>query len=415
MSFGGVIESSAVYSLVELMRANMVPLRSTLKIIKDVNAHPANPVSYMYLSRAINASLELTERITRQYNKPVFGINHVMIGNKRVEVKQKTIMKKTFCDLLHFEKEWHQKQPKMLIVAPLSGHHATLCRGTVEGLLPHFDVYITDWKNARDVPLKEGGFDLDDFIDYCIEFFTFLKENLHVLAVCQPAVPVTAAVAIMSNENKKYLPKSMTLIGGPIDTRRSPTQVNSYAEHRALYWFENNVITRVPINYAGYMRSVYPGFIQLSGFMAMNMQRHLGAHMKLFQHLVAGDGDGSHAHKKFYDEYLAVMDLPAEFYLQTIQTVFKDHALPKGELVSRERWVNLSDITDTALLAIEGELDDITGQGQTKASIDLCNNIPKTKKHYHFQKGVGHYGLFNGSKFRSMLVPVIKNFAYKNN
>lgn len=407
------LETSALYTFIELIRANIIPYRTFVKETRKWNLNPLNPISYLSLSRSVNAYLELSERITRLYPKPEFGIKEVRINNKNVKVTQNVILQKTFCDLVHFKKQGNFNQPKMIIVAPMSGHYSTLCRGTVQDALKEFDVYITDWKNVRDIPLSAGSFDMDDFIDYCIDFFIKLP-NSHVMAVCQPSVPVTAAVAIMSEEGSSALPKSMTLIGGPIDTRKSPTSVNSYADRREMNWFEKNVITRVPINYKGFMRTVYPGFIQLAGFMAMNIQRHVGEHMKLFSHLIKGDGESSDAHKKFYDEYLAVMDLPAEFYLQTIEIVFKEHSLPEGKLVSNGRDVNLANIKKTALFTIEGELDDITGKGQTEAAIKLCKNIPDKNKRHLFQNGVGHYGLFNGSKFRKLILPNIKDFAYKH-
>lgn len=390
------------------------PMRLLLDKAREWNLSPMNPVSYSEFAKSFDASFQLIERITRQYPKPQFGITKSVVGNTKVKVFEEIYIKKPFCNLLHFRKDGDFSLPKLLIFAPMSGHYATLCRGTVEALLPHYDVYITDWMNVRDIPLSMGEFTLDDFIDYSMEFIRKIDGNLHLLAVCQPAVPVIAAVSLLAAENSSHIPQSMILIGGPIDARINPTEVNIYADRRPMNWFERNVITRVPINYPGFMRAVYPGFIQLSGFMAMNAKRHMGEHMKLFQHLVKGDGESTDKHIKFYDEYLAVMDLPAEFYLQTIQTVFKDYALPKGEMVSRGRVIDLDKIKDTSLLVIEGEFDDITGLGQTKAAIDLCSNLPKSKKKYLFQKGVGHYGLFNGSNFRNYIVPEICQFTKKH-
>jgi poly(3-hydroxybutyrate) depolymerase len=298
-------------------------------------------------------------------------------------------------------------------VAPLSGHYATLLRGTVEALLPHFEIYITDWADGREVPTQLGGFDLDDYIDYLIEFMEFLGPEIHTMAVCQPAVPLLAAVAIMADSTPAAAPASMTLIGGPVDTRKNPTEVNKLATKRSLEWFKSHVITRVPFNYPGFLRPVYPGFLQLSGFMTMNLDRHIGEHVKLFQHLVNGDGESAEAHKKFYNEYLSVLDLPAEFYLQTIEVVFQQHALPKGEWVSRGRHIDPSKITRTALLTLEGELDDISGVGQTQAAQTLCSGLKPTQKKHHLQPAVGHYGIFNGRKFRDLIVPIIKDFAAK--
>ena len=411
------IENSGLYTMMEVYKANSAPLRAMMQSAQSWVNSPYHSISYSSLSRPLNAALELFERFTKEYPKPEFNIHKTMVGNEEYYIAQETILQKTFCNLIHFRKFPQVTHlPKLLIVAPLSGHYATLLRGTVESALPFFDVYITDWANARDVPIGKGEFNFDDFIDYTIEFMTKLAPNLHVMAVCQPAVPVAAAVAIMSAENNKSpnIPNSMILIGGPIDARKSPTQVNDYAASKEIHWFENNVITRVPINYDGYMREVYPGFLQLYGFMSMNMKRHIGEHMKLFQHLVEGDDDSTEVHKKFYDEYLAVMDLPAEFYLQTIKEVFIDHSLPQGLMVSRGRKVKLEAITKTALLVLEGELDDITGLTQTEAAIGLCSGIPAARKEYHLQKGVGHYGLFNGSKFRNNIMPLIKRFAVKH-
>jgi poly(3-hydroxybutyrate) depolymerase len=411
------LENSWLYTAIETYKANSAPFRAYIKSAQEWVNSPYHPISYFPISRTSDAFYELIERITQEYHKPAFDIHRTMVNEHAYYVEEEVIIEKTFCRLVHFRKLPQAKDlPKLLIVAPMSGHYATLLRGTVEDCLPYFDVYITDWVNAREVPLNQGGFNLDDFIDYTIEFMQKLSPNLSVMAVCQPAVPVSAAIAIMSAENPQSseIPINMILIGGPIDTRVSPTQVNLYASDKDIEWFENNVLTRVPINYPGFLREVYPGFLQLAGFMSMNMKRHIGEHMKLFQHLIVGDDDSSDRHIKFYDEYLAVMDIPAEFYLQTIQEVFIEHSLPQGLLVSRGRAVKLEAIVKTALLVLEGELDDITGLEQTKAAINLCTSIPKERKEYHLQIGVGHYGLFNGSKFRSNIVPLIKEFTYRH-
>ena len=340
------IENSSLYTLMEIYKANSAPLRATIQSAQAWISSPYHPISYSSMSRPVSAFFELFDRFTKDYPQPEYGIHKTMVGDKEYYIAQEVIIKKNFCNLIHFRKfPQGSHLPKLLIVAPMSGHYATLLRGTVEACLPFFDVYITDWINARDVPIAKGEFCFDDFIDYSIEFMTKLSPNLSVMAVCQPAVPVSAAVAIMSAENNnKNIPSNLILIGGPIDARKSPTKVNNYAASKEIHWFENNVITRVPINYPGYMREVYPGFLQLYGFMSMNMKRHIGEHVKLFQHLVAGDDDSTDTHKKFYDEYLAVMDLPAEFYLQTIKEVFIDHSLPQGLMVSRGRPVKLETI-----------------------------------------------------------------------
>ena len=411
------IENSFLYTAMEMYKANSAPLRAAIQSAQTWVNSPYHSISYLSVSRPANAFFELFDRFTKEYPKPEFNIRKITTGDKEFYIEPEVIMEKNFCKLVHFRKFPHVANlPKLLIVAPMSGHYATLLRGTVEDCLPFFDVYITEWINARDVPIAKGEFSFDDFIDYSIKFMTKLAPNLTVMAVCQPAVPVSAAVAIMSaeNPNSKYIPSNLILIGGPIDTRKSPTKVNKYASNKEIHWFENNVITRVPINYPGYMREVYPGFLQLAGFMSMNMNRHIGEHAKLFKHLVVGDEDSADAHTKFYDEYLAVMDLPAEFYLQTIKEVFMDHSLPKGLMVSRGRAVKLETITKTALLVLEGELDDITGLSQTEAAIGLCSGIPASRKEYHLQKGVGHYGLFNGSKFRNNIVPLICEFVKKH-
>jgi poly(3-hydroxybutyrate) depolymerase len=305
-------------------------------------------------------------------------------------------------------------QPKVLLVAPMSGHFATLLRGTVEAFLPNHEVYITDWTDARMVPVSAGAFDLDTYIDYVIAMLHALGGDVHVVGVCQPSVPVLAAVSLMEADKDPNVPNSMMLMGGPIDTRRNPTGVNKLAQERGLAWFRNNVITRVPFPNPGFMRDVYPGFLQLHGFVSMNLDRHLDAHYNLFQHLVKGDGDSAQKHREFYDEYLAVMDLTAEFYLQTVDTVFIKHALPKGEMTHRGRAIDPSQITRVALMTIEGENDDISGLGQTEAAHDLCVNIPAEKKVRYMQPNVGHYGVFNGSRFRAEIAPRMSDFMLSN-
>jgi poly(3-hydroxybutyrate) depolymerase len=297
----------------------------------------------------------------------------------------------------------------------MSGHYATLLRGTVEGFLPNHDVYITEWADARMVPQAAGSFDLDDYIDYLISMLHLLRGDVHVIAVCQPSVPVLAAVARMEADGDPHVPHSMVLMGGPIDTRVNPTQVNELAERRGIEWFRSNVITKVPFPNPGFMRDVYPGFLQLNGFVSMNLERHLEAHRNLFTHLVKGDGDSAQKHREFYDEYLAVMDLCAEFYLQTVDTVFVRHALPNGTMTHRGVLVDPAKITRVALMTIEGEHDDISGIGQTEAAHRLCVNIPSERKAHWLQQGVGHYGVFNGSRFRAEIAPRISDFVLSNN
>ena len=379
--------------------------------------NPANPLSGTRLGRSCAASLELFERTTRRYSKPVFGITDTILGDDLIAVEEQVSLTKPFCKLLNFKKLTEGKaapQHKLLIVAPMSGHYATLLRGTVEAMLPHYDTYITDWVDARAVPAFEGTFDLDDYVDYVAEFLRHLGPGTSVMAVCQPSVPVMAAVSLMNAAKDPCAPDTMILMGGPIDTRRNPTAVNRLAQEKGADWFRNNVIMKVPAPHAGMLRDVYPGFLQLGGFMTMNLDRHLDAHRELFWHLVDGDGDSAEKHREFYDEYMSVMDLTAEFYLQTVEKVFVTHDLPRGTLTHRNSLVDPSRITHTALMTIEGERDDISGVGQTEAAQDLCSNLAPEKKLHHLQPGVGHYGVFNGSRFRKEIVPRIVEFVNKN-
>jgi poly(3-hydroxybutyrate) depolymerase len=391
----------------------MGPARAVSDATRLLFKNPANPLTYTPFGRAMAASAELFERTTRRYGKPAFDLPTTLVGGQRVAVMERVVWERPFCRLLHFERALSPGQitgPKVLIVAPMSGHYATLLRGTVEAFLPGHEVYITDWIDARMVPLTAAGFDLDDYIDYLIAMFQMLGPDTHVMAVCQPAVPVIAAVARMEAENDPSAPRSMTLMGGPIDTRRAPTAVNNVAQERGIDWFRRNCVVRVPLVYPGALREVYPGFMQLSGFMAMNLDRHISAHQEMYQHLVKGDGDSAEKHREFYDEYMAVMDLTAEFYLQTVDKVFCKHQLPKGEMMHRDKPVDLKAIRRVALMTVEGENDDISGVGQTEAAQDLCVNIPQSRRAHHLQLGVGHYGVFNGSRFRSEIAPRIADF-----
>ncbi len=365
------------------------------------------------------AAAELFERSTRRYRRPDWNIHSTTVGGEQVGVHLATVWERPFCKLIHFERALthapRRPQPKLLIVAPMSGHYPTLLRGTVETFLPNHEVYITDWADARMVPVSAGRFDLDDYIDYVISMLHALGGDVHVIAVCQPSVPVMAAVARMEAEDDPYVPHSMVLMGGPIDTRINSNSVNRLAQERGIDWFRHNVITKVPFPHPGFMRDVYPGFLQLHGFMSMNLDRHLEAHRDLFLNLVKGDGDSAQKHREFYDEYLAVMDLSAEFYLQTVDTVFIRHALPKGQMTHRGRAVDPSRIRHVALMTVEGEKDDISSVGQTDAAHVLCPNIPADKKVHYMQQGVGHYGVFNGSRFRAEIAPRIADFALSNN
>lgn len=364
--------------------------------------------------RSAAAACEMVARAGMWHERPDFGIRGTCIGGRAVPVDEVAVMRHPFCTLLHFKKTIDIHQPRVLVVAPLSGHFATLLRGTVETLLPDHDVYITDWINARNVPLLYGRFDLDDYTDLVISFLRELGPDTHVIAVCQPAVPVFAAVALLAADNDEAQPRSMTLMGGPIDTRRNPTVVNKLATSRPLAWFEHNVIATVPARYTGQFRRVYPGFLQLAGFMTMNLDRHVTAHMDLFKHLVRGDGESAEGTRRFYDEYMSVMDLPADFYLQTVARVFQDHALPLGRFAIRDRKVEPRAIARTALLCVEGENDDICAVGQTAAALDLCTGLPESKKAHHLQPKVGHYGVFNGRRWRTEIYPKVRDFIGAN-
>ena len=364
--------------------------------------------------RGVAAACELVSRSGISHTRPDFRIRETVVAGERVTVTEEVAFRHPFCALLHFRKATAAIQPRVLVVAPLSGHFSTLLRGTVQTLLPDHDVYITDWANARNVPLVNGRFDLDDYIDLVTDFLRRLGPGAHVLAVCQPSVPVLAAVSLMASENDPAQPRSMTLMGGPIDTRRNPTQVNLLATSRPMEWFERTVIETVPARYPGAFRRVYPGFLQLAGFMTMNLERHVTAHVDLFKHLVRGDGESAGATRRFYDEYMSVMDLPADFYLQTIERVFKEHAMPLGRLESRGRKVDPAAIEKTALFTVEGEKDDICAVGQTVAAHDLCTGIPMHKRAHHMQPLVGHYGVFNGNRWRTEIYPKVRDFIAAN-
>jgi poly(3-hydroxybutyrate) depolymerase len=411
--------STPIYWMYEMAQAALDPSRAFADATKLFFKNPSNPFAHTTAGKSVAAAMELFERTTRRYSRPEWRIDSTLVGAERVPVNINTVWERPFCRLLHFERAFartpRRPQPKLLIVAPMSGHYATLLRGTVEAFLPKHDVYVTDWRSARSVPVAQGRFDLDDYIDYVISILHFLEGDAHVIAVCQPSVPVMAAVALMEADKDPYVPHSMTLMGGPIDTRINSNQVNKLAESRGLDWFRGHVITKVPFPNPGFMRDVYPGFLQLTGFVTMNLDRHLEAHRNLFTHLVKGDGDSAQKHREFYDEYLAVMDLSAEFYLQTVDTVFIRHALPKGEMTHRGRRIDPAQIKRVALLTVEGENDDISGVGQTEAAHKLCVNIPAEDKAHYLQPAVGHYGVFNGSRFRSEIAPRISDFVLTHN
>ena len=401
------------YHLYELNHAALQPYRAVADATRLFYSNPLNPISQSSFGRSVAASAELFERMTRRYAKPSFDLPATTVDGKTVAVTEEVVWSRPFCNLLHFARALpagRKPAPRLLIVAPMSGDYATLLRGTVEAMMQHADVYITDWMDARTVPASDGSFDLDDYIDYVVEMLHELGEGAHVMAVCQPSVPVLAAVSVMEARGDRFAPASMILMGGPIDTTRSPTAVNDLAQQKGIDWFRENAIMRVPWPHQGFMREVYPGFLQLSGFMSMNLDRHIIAHKDFFLHLVKDDGDSAEKHRDFYDEYLAVMDLTAEFYLQTVETVFIDHHLPRGTMTHRGEQVDPGAIRNVAMLTVEGENDDITGGGQTEAAHDLCVNLPDSMKQHYTQPAVGHYGVFNGSRFRNNIVPRIVDF-----
>ena len=374
-------------------------------------SNPALPLGYFGMGPMMASALEVFAHLHEERGKPEFAIETVEIDGKPRKISESVVYSKPFGGLRHFRRAGLPKgAPKLLIVAPMSGHYATLLRGTVRRMAERHEVWITDWADAKMVPLSEGHFDLDDYIDYLIEFLRFIGQGTHVLAVCQPSVPAFAAAAVMAAENDPCRPASLTMMGGPIDTRASPTSVNDVAMDRPLSWFEANVIATVPMGHPGSGRKVYPGFLQLAGFLSMNLETHMLSHYEMFKHLTVGDHESAASTKRFYDEYLSVCDMTAEFYLETVEEVFQKHSLPRGEFVHRGKPIDPDAIRDTALLAIEGENDDISGIGQTRAALDLAPHLPPAKKKYHLARAVGHYGIFNGSKWRGRIAPVVEEW-----
>ena len=409
-----------LYHLHELQRRFLNPLSVWAQATSELFSSPYSPLAYTPFSRRLAAGYELLHRIGKSYEKPAFNLDHTQVAGLDVPVHEEVAIDKPFCRLLHFRRELPARlaaraaDPQVLIVAPLSGHHSTLLRDTVRTMLPEHDVYITDWVDARMVPLSAGPFHLDDYIDYVIEFVHLLGPDVHVMSVCQPTVPVLAAISLMASDKDPKLPRSMTMMGGPIDTRRNPTQVNALATTKNFEWFENNVIFKVPSAYPGYLRRVYPGFLQHAGFVAMNPDRHLNSHWDYYLDLIKGDLEDVEGHRRFYDEYNAVLDLPAEYYLDTIKIVFQDHRLPNGAWVVHDKPVRPADIRTAALFTIEGELDDISGSGQTQAAHDLCTGIPKTKQKHLTALGAGHYGIFSGRRWREQIYPQVRDFIRAN-
>ncbi len=408
-----------LYSAFEFGYAAMTPARLAAGFGAKFWRSPDNPLADTWVARASAAALDVFENATRRYPKPGWDIDKTLVAGAAVPVSIEIAAEKNFARLLHFRRDERalralrgdgHRDPAALIVAPLSGHYATLLRGTVEAMLPDHDVYITDWTNARNVPVSAGRFDLNDYVDYLIEFLEAIGPGTHAIAVCQPGPALLAAAALMAEDENRCRPASITIMGSPIDARRSPTVPNLLAHERKFAWFERNMIYTTPAPYPGVMRRVYPGFVQLYSFLSMNHDRHLNAHYDYFNHLVEGDGDGADKHRSFYDEYLSVLDLTEEFYLQTIREVFQEFSLAEGNFMHRGRRVRPEAITDIALMTVEGENDDISGIGQTQAAHDLCVNIPAEMKFDYIQPGVGHYGVFNGSRWRNEIQPRLAKF-----
>ena len=407
-----------LYQLHEMQRRLLSPITTFAEGAASLYTHPASPWSYFPFSREISASYELLHRLGKDYEKPAFGITGTTVRGKQVAVSEEVTIAKPFCTLRHFAREGRHNDPTILLCAPLSGHHSTLLRDTVRQLITEHDVYVTDWTDARMVPMSEGPFHLDDYVAYLIEFIRHLGPNVHVISVCQPTVPALVAISLMAAANDPKSPRTMTMMGGPIDTRRNPTEVNTLATTKPFSWFENNVIYRVPQNFPGFMRRVYPGFLQHAGFVAMNPDRHFSSHWEFYNHLVQGDGESADGHRAFYDEYNAVLDMDADYYLDTIRMVFQKHALPEGTWVTGaslgNRKVEPAAIRKTALFTIEGELDDISGSGQTEAAHGLCAGIPKARKQHFTAPRCGHYGIFAGRRWRELIYPKIADFIRKH-
>ncbi|MEO0061762.1 MAG: hypothetical protein RLZZ08_322 [Pseudomonadota bacterium] len=404
-----------IYQAYEFQRSLLASASSWATIGARLLTNPALPMGYFGAGPLVASALQVFAHLYEERGKPVFGIDSVEVDGAHHAVTESVLAHRPFGALRHFRREGLPADaPKLLIVAPMSGHYATLLRGTVARMAMHQEVWITDWADAKMVPVDAGSFDLDDYIDYLIEFLHVIGPGTHMLAVCQPSVPAFAAAAIMGAENDPCRPASLTMMGGPVDTRASPTSVNDVAVARSLAWFKDNVIATVPFNHPGAGRKVYPGFMQLAGFISMNLESHVNSHFEMFKHLTMGDQDSAAATKRFYDEYLSVCDMTAEFYLETIEEVFQKHSLPKGEFVHRGKAIDPDAIRDTALLAIEGERDDISGIGQTRAALDLAEHLPADRKKYYLAREVGHYGIFNGSKWRTVIAPVVEDWIRAN-
>jgi poly(3-hydroxybutyrate) depolymerase len=400
-----------MYFAHDLGRAFARPVHTWASMLRTAWTHPFNPASLLPPVRAMAAAAELVERATAEYPKPAFGLSQTVIDGQEVAVREQLVHETPFCRLLRFERDIEREDPKVLIVAPLSGHHATLLRETVRELLPDHDVYITDWVDARVIPLSAGRFDLADYVDLLIAHLRELGPDVHVLAVCQPAVPVLIATAVLAEDGDPVQPASMVLISGPVDTRVNPSSVNQFARVHSLKSLEAMVIHRVPVGYSGSGRRIYPGILQLWSFMSLDPHRHVDAHVGLFKDVLNGERESAEKHRKFYDEYFAVMDLPADYYLETVQHVFHRHSLPEGRMLHRGKPVRLDAIRRTAVLTVEGSDDDITTPGQTRAAHALLTGIPDSWKEHHLQEGAGHYGTFSGRRFREQIAPKIRAFV----
>ncbi len=411
-----------LYQLYETQRALMAPFSEFASAAAKLYSHPLSPFTHTPLAQRVSASLDLMHRLAKEYEKPEFGIKSVKVDGVDVAVQEQIAIEKPFCRLIRFKRFTDnpvaladmKNHPTVLLVAPLSGHHSTLLRDTVRSLLQDHKVFITDWLDARNVPEEVGPFHLNDYVAYVQEFIRHIGPEVNTISVCQPTVPVLAAISVMATHGE-FTPRTMTMMGGPIDARRTPTAVNDLAMNKSHAWFENNVIYRVPPNFPGAGRRVYPGFMQHTGFVAMNPDRHVNSHYDYFLDLIRGDDDSAEAHRQFYDEYNAVLDMPADYYLETIKAVFQDFSLPSGTWDFNGTFVNPADIKTTALLTVEGELDDISGAGQTRAAHDLCVQIPEDRKFHYDVEGAGHYGIFSGRRWREKVYPQIRDFIKRHN
>ncbi|MES2712773.1 MAG: polyhydroxyalkanoate depolymerase [Pseudomonadota bacterium] len=397
-----------LYSLTAMQDDIAAPYRRLAIASARMMLEAAGTVPHNFIARYLAGALDVAGRASVLHQRPAFGYTTARMGNHDVPVREEVVAKTPFATLLRFVKEGAEEQPKVLVAAPMSGHFATLLRGTVETMLPDFDVHITDWHNPRDVPARDGDFGFDDYVTHIMDFLRVMGPGSHVLAVCQPSVPVLAAAAIMAEDRDRAQPRSMTLMAGPIDTRIAPTKVNDFAAQKDIAWFENNLIQPVPWRFAGAGRRVYPGSTQLSAFMAMNIGRHLSSHVGQMKNIATGDDAATRAHRQFYEEYFAVMDLPAEFFLETVHRIFQRHELATGQLHWRGRPVRPEAIRHCALMVVEGERDDICSVGQTMAALDLCSGIPVNMRNYHLQTGVGHYGVFNGRRWQTEIFPKVR-------